>query len=131
MAVVITILQGKGGVGKTTTTHALAQEAVARGKRVLVVDADSQMNISQLLLAPHLPVEYEGDYIQFIEDKGLISLAAHVDRLRHATSEKITPVHFSFPFLLLLFPHFLRQPEPLRRERSPFAHGGRYDDIFD
>lgn len=39
---IVAIGQRKGGVGKTTTALSLATEAVARGLRVLVVDADDQ-----------------------------------------------------------------------------------------
>ena len=35
---------GKGGIGKTTLVALLAREAVVRGYRVLVVDADSDPN---------------------------------------------------------------------------------------
>ena len=40
---------GKGGVGKTTLVALLAREAVARGYRVLVVDADSDPNLATTL----------------------------------------------------------------------------------
>ena len=40
---------GKGGVGKTTLVALLAREAVERGYRVLVVDADSDPNLAVTL----------------------------------------------------------------------------------
>jgi CO dehydrogenase maturation factor len=40
---------GKGGVGKTTLVVLLAREAVVRGYRVLVVDADSDPNLATTL----------------------------------------------------------------------------------
>ena len=40
----------KGGVAKTTTTHALGVAYALKGRRVLMVDADPQCDLSSLLL---------------------------------------------------------------------------------
>ena len=45
-AKVITILNLKGGVGKTHTTWLLASVCQERGKRVLLIDTDTQGNLS-------------------------------------------------------------------------------------
>ena len=47
---IISVYNNSGGVAKTTITFHLAQRMVTEGKRVLVVDLDSQLNISTLLL---------------------------------------------------------------------------------
>lgn len=51
MARITTVLNQKGGVGKTTTAHALATGLNHRGFKALVVDADPQGNISYTMRA--------------------------------------------------------------------------------
>lgn len=51
MTKIITLYNHKGGVSKTTTTYHLAHALVEHlGKKVLVVDADPQCNITELFL---------------------------------------------------------------------------------
>lgn len=47
---VISVASQKGGTGKTTTSISLAAGLARRGKRVLLVDTDSQANSSKVLL---------------------------------------------------------------------------------
>lgn len=47
MAVVVSLINMKGGVGKTTIAAQLAHEADSRGWKVLAVDLDPQANLSQ------------------------------------------------------------------------------------
>ena len=46
MAITISVAQLKGGEGKTTTTGAIGAALVQSGKRVLMVDADPQTNLT-------------------------------------------------------------------------------------
>lgn len=49
MATKISLLNFKGGVGKTTTTVNIAKAFHSFGKRVLVIDADAQGNASRMM----------------------------------------------------------------------------------
>jgi cellulose biosynthesis protein BcsQ len=47
---IVTLYNHKGGVSKTTTTFNLAHLLVTQGKKVLLVDADPQCNLTELCL---------------------------------------------------------------------------------
>ncbi|WP_265587150.1 ParA family protein [Sphingomicrobium arenosum] len=54
MVKIASLYNHKGGVSKTTTTFNLAHKLHARGHRVLVVDADPQCNLTELMLAQQI-----------------------------------------------------------------------------
>lgn len=54
----LVFVTGKGGVGKTTTTAALAQLAARRGKRVLACEIDAKGDLASLFESA--PTDFEG-----------------------------------------------------------------------
>ena len=58
MAVVVSLINMKGGVGKTTVASQLAHAAAADGLRVLAVDLDPQSNLSHSILGPESYVRH-------------------------------------------------------------------------
>lgn len=59
MATIISLINQKGGVGKTTSTINLAYALVKRGKKVLMVDADPQASLTRYV--GHDPVALDRD----------------------------------------------------------------------
>ena len=62
MTIRIAMFNHKGGVSKTTTTLHLAWMLASRGKRVLMVDADPQCNLTGLVLGYTGATEFESFY---------------------------------------------------------------------
>ncbi len=71
----ISIMNNKGGVSKTTTTVSLAHALARDGKKVLVLDNDTQGNTSSRLLQKNIPNMREL-YNQSKDLKSLISLCS-------------------------------------------------------
>ena len=62
MTVTVSLINMKGGVGKTTLSAQLAHAADRLGFRTLVVDLDPQSNLSQAILSPE-------KYVKLLKDK--------------------------------------------------------------
>ncbi|MBI1187177.1 MAG: AAA family ATPase [Alphaproteobacteria bacterium] len=52
MAIVVSLLNQKGGVGKTSSCHHLAGTLAAQGRRVLLLDNDPQASLTQGIFGP-------------------------------------------------------------------------------
>ncbi len=72
MAIVVSLINMKGGVGKTTVASQLAHAADADDLRVLAIDLDPQSNLSQSILGPQEYVNHlsgnEPTVVQVLED---------------------------------------------------------------
>ena len=72
MAVVVSLINMKGGVGKTTVASQLAHAAVADGLRVLAIDLDPQSNLSHSISGPEQYVRHvranKPTVVQILED---------------------------------------------------------------
>ena len=69
---IITLYNHKGGVSKTTSTYNLASYLADTGKKVLMVDADPQCNLTEVALAP---------VIQQLDAKAATSTTAKINEL--------------------------------------------------
>ena len=85
---VISIASQKGGTGKTSTTISLAAGLAHKGKKVLLIDIDSQANSSKVLLPDYQKILKEQTiYTTIIERK---PLPVHETRVRNLS---IIPSH--------------------------------------
>ena len=66
---VIAIANQKGGVAKTTTTHTLGVALAAQGKRVLMIDLDSQASLT--IRVGLEPLEVEQTIVDVLRKEGL------------------------------------------------------------
>src|SRR5688572_32105809 len=69
---VISVASQKGGVGKTTTSISLAAGLAHRGKKVLLIDIDSQANSSKVLVPNYQELKPEQSIYTTIIDRQLL-----------------------------------------------------------
>ena len=79
---VISVASQKGGTGKTSTSISLAAGLARKGKKVLLVDIDSQANSSKVLLRNYLEIpKNQTIYSTILERKGLVVHSTHIQNL--------------------------------------------------
>lgn len=84
---VISIASQKGGTGKTTTSISLAAGLARKGKKVLLIDIDSQANSSKVLLPHYATISKEQTvFTTILERKPLIIHETAVQNLAIAPS---------------------------------------------
>ena len=78
----IAVMNQKGGTGKTTSAINLAGELVRRGKKVLIVDMDTQGNATSNLSLTEIPAATLTDVI-------VSKNATLADTVCHTTTENL------------------------------------------
>lgn len=79
---VISIASQKGGTGKTSTSISLAAGLAHKGKRVLLIDIDSQANSSKVLLHHYQQIPKEETlYTTILERQALRVHPTHIENL--------------------------------------------------
>src|SRR6266852_4750462 len=71
---IIAIASQKGGVGKTSSSISLAAALAHKGKKVLLIDVDSQANSSKVLLHDYQSIPKEKTVYATILDRNPLSV---------------------------------------------------------
>jgi chromosome partitioning protein len=85
---VISVASQKGGTGKTSTSISLAAGLARKGKKVLLIDIDSQANSSKVLLRNYLEIPKNQTIFSTILDRK--ALVIHPTLIQHLS---IVPSH--------------------------------------
>ena len=80
---VIAIANQKGGVAKTTTTHNLGVALAAKGKRVLLIDLDSQASLT--ISVGLEPLEVQRTIVDVLKKDG-VPISECIEQISGCTS---------------------------------------------
>src|SRR5690348_11309989 len=121
---VISIASQKGGTGKTTSSISLAAGLARKGKKVLLIDIDSQANSSKVLLPHYTSISKDQTvYMTILEKKPLPVHATGVHSLF------IVPSHILLSTTdVLLTSAIDHREERLKRELDKIKDS--YDFVF-
>jgi chromosome partitioning protein len=79
---ILSVASQKGGTGKTTTSISLAAGIARKGRRVLLIDTDSQANSSKVLLPNYQDIDSDQTlYATMLERKPLVVHPTNVPNL--------------------------------------------------
>jgi chromosome partitioning protein len=121
---VIAIASQKGGVGKTSSSISLAAGIARKGKKVLLVDIDSQANSSKVLLKDYQAIPKEKTiYTTILERNPLPILRTELENLN------VVPSHILLSNTdVELTTAIDHREERLKHQLDPIK--GRYDFVF-
>lgn len=88
MTRIIVITSGKGGVGKTTTSAAIATGLAKRGNKTVVIDFDIGLRNLDLIMGCERRVVY--DFINVIQGDATLNQAMIKDKIPKILSESRT-----------------------------------------
>ncbi|MBM3120279.1 MAG: ParA family protein [Chloroflexi bacterium] len=111
--IIISIINNKGGTGKSTTACNLAHILGKLGKKVLVIDNDSQCNSSKILLDG---IDYTNSMYELINDDIPVDYCIHFTKYSNVSclpnNEMVSALEISlakaFPISLYLFKDKIR-----------------------
>src|SRR5512144_3165888 len=98
---VLSVASQKGGTGKTSTSVSLAAGLAHKGKRVLLIDIDSQANSSKVLLRHYAEITKDQTIHHTILDRGPLV------------------IHETYVPNLSIVPHIFSSPTPTSNSPPP------------